>query len=330
MGKATVMTPRIRFAIVIAIALLALPASAQTLLNGSYDPTRELYKEFNPSFAAFYKKKTGKDITINQSHGGSGKQARSVIDGIEADVVTLALAYDIDAIAKAGLTDPNWRSRLPQNSAPYTSTVVFLVRNGNPKNIRDWADIARPGIKVITSNPKTGGGARWCYLAAYGWALKKYKSDALAREYIQKVYRNVPVLDSAARGSTMTFTKRGIGDVMLCWENEAYLALNELGPKQFQIVLPSISILAEPPVTVVDKVAARHGTTTIAQEYLKYLYSDEGQRLAAKHYFRPRKAGLTKLPNIPLFTIDAVFGGWQKAQAMHFADGGVFDQIFKK
>lgn len=321
---------RTRFFAALALLTLALPASAQTLLNVSYDPTRELYKEFNPAFAKYYKAKTGKDVTVNQSHGGSGKQARSVIDGLEADVVTLALAYDVDAIAKAGLTAPNWRTRLPQNSAPYTSTIVFLVRNGNPKNIKDWSDLIRPDLKVITSNPKTGGGARWCYLAAYGWALKKYKTDAAAQEYIKKVYQNVPVLDSAARGATMTFAQRRIGDVLLCWENEAYLALNELGPGKFQIIPPSVSILAEPPVAVVDKVAAKHGTTAIAQEYLKYLYSEEGQRLAAKYYFRPRKAGLSKLPKIPLFTIDAVFGGWQKAQTTHFADGGVFDRIYRK
>ena len=313
-----------------ASALAPLAARAQTLLNVSYDPTRELYKEYNPAFAAYWKKKTGQTVTINQSHGGSGKQARSVIDGLEADIVTLALAYDVDAIAKAGLTDANWKKRLPNNASPYTSTIVFLVRNGNPKKIKDWSDLIRPDVKVIASNPKTGGGARWSYLAAYGWALQKYKSDAAARDYIKKVYGNVPVLDSAARGSTMTFTQRGIGDVLLCWENEAYLALNELGKGKYQIILPSTSILAEPPVAVVDKVAAKHGTAAIAAEYLKYLYSDEGQRLAAKHYYRPRKAGLSTLPKIPLFSIDAVFGGWQKAQATHFADGGVFDQIYTK
>ena len=311
-------------------ALTPLLAQAQTLLNVSYDPTRELYKEFNPAFSRYWQKKTGQNVTINQSHGGSGKQARSVIDGLEADVVTLALAYDVDAVAKAGLTDANWKTRLPNNSAPYTSTIVFLVRNGNPKAIKDWSDLIRPDVKVIASNPKTGGGARWSYLAAYGWALKKYKTDAAARDYIAKVYHNVPVLDSAARGSTMTFTQRGIGDVLLCWENEAYLALNELGKGKYQIILPSTSILAEPPVAVVDKVAAKHNTTAVAQAYLQYLYSDEGQRIAAKHYYRPRKAGLSNLPKIPLFTIDAVFGGWQKAQQTHFADGGVFDQIYTK
>jgi sulfate transport system substrate-binding protein len=318
---------------------LATAAQAQkpvTLLNVSYDPTRELYQDVNAAFAAKYKAEKGVDVTIRQSHGGSGKQARSVIDGLEADVVTLALAYDIDEIAqKAKLFPADWQKRLPNNSAPYTSTIVFLVRKGNPKNIKDWDDIARSGLSVITPNPKTSGGARWNYLAAWGYALKKFGGDqAKAKDFVARIYKNVPVLDSGARGSTTTFVERGIGDVLLAWENEALLAVKELGPDKFQIVVPSVSILAEPPVTVVDKVAKKRGTLEVAQAYLQFLYSDQGQELAAKHYYRPRnQAVATKyaatFPQITLFTIDEVFGGWTKAQATHFADGGVFDQIYE-
>ncbi|HEY7027161.1 MAG TPA: sulfate ABC transporter substrate-binding protein [Gemmatimonadales bacterium] len=330
----------IRGAAVVALALgLATAAHAQkpvTLLNVSYDPTRELYQDVNAAFTAKYKVDKGVAVTIRQSHGGSGKQARSVIDGLEADVVTLALAYDIDEIAqKARLFPADWQKRLPDNSAPYTSTIVFLVRKGNPKNIKDWDDIARPGLSVITPNPKTSGGARWNYLAAWGYAVKKFGGDqAKAREFVARIYKNVPVLDSGARGSTTTFVERGIGDVLLAWENEALLAVKELGPDKFQIVVPSVSILAEPPVTVVDKVAKKRGTLEVAQAYLQFLYSDEGQELAAKHYYRPRnKAVATKyaatFPRINLFTIDEMFGGWTRAQATHFADGGVFDQIYE-
>ncbi len=307
-----------------------------TLLNVSYDPTRELYKEFNQEFADYWKEKTGDTVTINQSHGGAGKQARAVIDGLEADVVTLALAYDIDAIGeKTGHFGPDWQKRLPHNSAPYTSTIVFLVRKGNPKGIHDWDDIVKPGVSVITPNPKTSGGARWNYLAAWGYALKKNHGDETkAREFVTALYKNVPILDSGARGSTTTFVKRGIGDVLLAWENEAFLAVNELGPDQFEIVVPSLSILAEPPVTLVDKVAKKHGTTEVAKAYLEYLYSPVGQKLAAKHYYRPVSpedadpADLKRFPNLERFTVDDVFGGWQKAQKTHFADGGLFDQIY--
>ena len=307
-----------------------------TLLNVSYDPTRELYKEFNQEFADHWKEKTGDTVTINQSHGGAGKQARAVIDGLEADVVTLALAYDIDAIGeKTGHFGPDWQKRLPHNSAPYTSTIVFLVRKGNPKGIHDWDDIVKPGVSVITPNPKTSGGARWNYLAAWGYALKKNHGDETkAREFVTALYKNVPILDSGARGSTTTFVKRGIGDVLLAWENEAFLAVNELGPDQFEIVVPSLSILAEPPVTLVDKVAKKHGTTEVAKAYLEYLYSPVGQKLAAKHYYRPVSpedadpADLKRFPNLERFTVDDVFGGWQKAQKTHFADGGLFDQIY--
>jgi sulfate transport system substrate-binding protein len=327
----------------VAAAALALgfatAAQAQkpvTLLNVSYDPTRELYQDVNTAFAAKYKAEKGVTVTIRQSHGGSGKQARSVIDGLEADVVTLALAYDIDEIAqKAKLFPADWQKRLPDNSAPYTSTIVFLVRKGNPKNIKDWDDVARSGVSVITPNPKTSGGARWNYLAAWGYALRKFGGDqAKAKDFVARIYKNVPVLDSGARGSTTTFVERGIGDVLLAWENEALLAVKELGPDKFQIVVPSVSILAEPPVTVVDKVAKKRGTLEVAQAYLQFLYSDQGQELVAKHYYRPRnKAVATKhpttFPQITLFTIDEVFGGWTKAQATHFADGGVFDQIYE-
>jgi len=316
-------------------AASALPARAQVnLLNVSYDPTRELYQEFNQAFARFWKTRTGQNVTIQQSHGGSGKQARAVMDGLQADVVTLALAYDVDAIQKAGLIAPGWERRLPNNSAPYTSTIVFLVRRGNPKRIRDWADLTRPGISVITPNPKTSGGARWNYLAAWGYALGVSKGNqGFARDFVARLYRNVPVLDSGARGSTTTFVQRGIGDVLLAWENEAFLAVNELGRDRFEIVAPSVSILAEPPVTVVDKIADRHRTRAAATAYLEYLYSGEGQTIAARHYYRPRNLAAAgplakRFPRIPLFTVDKLFGGWQTAQRTHFADGGTFDQIY--
>jgi sulfate transport system substrate-binding protein len=306
-----------------------------TLLNVSYDPTRELYADVNKAFGAQWKAKTGQEVQIRQSHGGSGRQARSVIDGLEADVVTLALAYDVDEIAaKAKLFPPGWQARLPNNSAPYTSTIVFLVRKGNPKKIRDWNDLVRPGVSVITANPKTSGGARWNYLAAWGYALRQPGgTDAKAREFVAQIYRNVPVLDAGARGSTTTFVERGIGDVLLAWENEALLAIKELGPDKFEVVAPSVSILAEPPVAVVDKYAKKHGTAPIAEAYLAFLYSPEGQALVAKHYYRPRDPAVAaryaaQFPKLALFTIDEVFGGWAKAQPAHFGDGGVFDQIY--
>jgi len=310
----------------------ALPAGAvdANLLNVSYDPTRELYTDYNNAFAKHWQKTTGQRVTVKQSHGGSGKQARSVIDGLEADVVTLALAYDIDAIQEKGLVKPGWQKRLPHNSSPYTSTIVFLVRKGNPKKIRDWNDLVRPGVSVITPNPKTSGGARWNYLAAWGYALhQKGGNDAKAKEFVAKLFKNVPVLDSGARGATNTFVQRGLGDVLLAWENEAFLAINELGPDKFEVVTPPESILAEPPVTVVDKVVDRHGTRKVAEEYLKYLYSPEGQKIAAKHYYRPiDKKVPVRLAKLKLYTIDQVFGGWQKAQKKHFSDGGTFDQIY--
>jgi sulfate transport system substrate-binding protein len=306
-----------------------------TLLNVSYDPTRELYQKFNNAFIKYWKQKTGEDIKIQQSHGGSGTQARSVIDGLEADVVTLALAYDIDAICdNAGLIPKDWQKRLPNNSSPYTSTIVFLVRKGNPKNIKDWDDLVKPGISVITPNPKTSGGARWNYLAAWGYALKKYgNKDAKGRDFVTRLFKNVPVLDSGARGSTTTFVQRGIGDVLVAWENEAFLAINELGKDKFEIVVPSISILAEPPVTVVDQVVDKHGTRKVAEGYLKYLYSEEGQTIAAQNYYRPRMEKIAKkfeaqFPKVNLITIDKGFGGWRKAQKTHFDDGGIFDQIY--
>lgn len=317
-------------------ALLASAAvSAKDFLNVSYDPTREFYKEVNTMFAAEWKAKTGETLDFKTSHGGSGKQARAVIDGLDADVVTLALAYDIDAIAdKAALLPKNWQQRLPDNSAPYTSTIVFLVRKGNPKGIRDWGDLIKPGVAVITPNPKTSGGARWNYLAAYGWALKQPgSSDATAKDYLSKLFKNVPVLDTGARGATTTFVQRGIGDVLLAWENEAFLSINELGPDKFEIVAPSLSILAEPPVALVDKNVDKHGTRKAAEAYLNFLYSPAGQKLAAKHYYRPRKPELAnatdmaRFPKLPLFTLASVYGSWAKAQAAHFADGGVFDQI---
>jgi sulfate/thiosulfate transport system substrate-binding protein len=320
------------------ILTLGVRARAQslTILNVSYDPTRELYQDYNAAFAKYWKAKTGQTVTIEQSHGGSGSQARAVIDGLPADVVTLALAYDIDAIAeKAKLLPDNWQSRLPDNSTPYTSTIVFLVRSGNPKHIKDWDDLVKPGISVITPNPKTSGGARWNFLAAWAYALKQPGgNEAKARDFVTKLYRNVPVLDWGARGSTNTFVERGLGDVLLAWENEAFLAINQLGPGKFQIVVPSQSILAEPPVAVVDKNADRHGTWAVAQAYLEYLYSPEGQEIAAKHYYRPRLASVAKkyssqFPKLKLVNVDQVFGGWQNAQKTFFADGGVFDQIYQ-
>ena len=311
-------------------------AATVKLLNVSYDPTRELYEDYNRAFAAYWKAKTGDTVTINQSHGGSGKQARSVIDGLDADVVTLALAYDIDALAvQARLIPATWQQRLPNNSAPYTSTIVFLVRKGNPKNIHDWGDLAKPGIAVITPSPKTSGGARWNYLAAWAWALNQPGgNDSSAEAFVKKLYRNVPVLDSGARGATVTFAERGIGDVLLAWENEAYLAMKELGPLKFDIVAPSLSIVAEPPVSVVDANVDEHKTRAVAEEYLRHLYSPEGQEIAAQHYYRPRDPAVAakyadRFLNIPkLVTVDTAFGGWAKAQATHFADHGTFDKIY--
>jgi sulfate/thiosulfate-binding protein len=316
-----------------ATATLAL-AKDVTLLNVSYDPTRELYQDYNAAFAKYWKARTGDTVSVKTSHGGSGKQARSVIDGLDADVVTLALAYDIDEIAqRAKLLAPDWQKKLKHNSAPYTSTIVFLVRKGNPKGIKDWDDLAKPGVAVITPNPKTSGGARWNYLAAWGYAQKKFGSDAKAQQFVANILKNVPVLDSGARGSTTTFVERGIGDVLIAWENEALLALKELGPNKFDIVAPSLSILAEPPVAVVDKVADKKGTRTVAQAYVEYLYSPEGQELAGQNYYRPTDPAAAakfakQFPQLTLFTIDQAFGGWAKAQKTHFADGGVFDQIY--
>ena len=318
--------------------IISPPVSAAdvTLLNVSYDPTREFYQEFNPAFAKYWKSKTGDNVTINQSHGGSGKQARAVIDGLEADVVTLALAYDIDEIhARGGLIPRDWQQRLPNNSSPYTSTIVFLVHKGNPKNIKDWGDLVKPGISVITPNPKTSGGARWNYLAAWGYALRQNGNEAAkAREFITRLYKNVPVLDSGARGSTTTFVERGIGDVLLAWENEAFLAVKELGPDKFEIVLPSVSILAEPPVAIVDRVVDKRGARAVARAYLDYLYGDEGQNIAGKHFYRPSDPAIAarfahQFPKLDLFTIHDMFGGWENAQKTHFADGGVFDQIYQ-
>jgi sulfate/thiosulfate-binding protein len=317
-------------------ALLPTAAFADSeLLNVSYDPTRELYQELNEAFAKEWQAKTGEAITIQQSHGGSGKQARAVIDGLEADVVTLALAYDIDAIARKGLIAQDWQKRLGNNSSPYTSTIVFLVRKGNPKGIKDWGDLTKSGVQVITPNPKTSGGARWNYLAAWGYALhKNNKDETAARNFVADLYRNVPVLDTGARGSTVTFVERGIGDVLLAWENEAFLALKEFGNDKFEIVVPSESILAEPPVTIVDKVVDAKGTRKQAEAYLNFLYSPEAQEIVAKNAYRPRNVEVQAkykdaFPQIPLFTIDDEFGGWKKAQETHFADGGVFDQIYK-
>jgi sulfate/thiosulfate-binding protein len=324
-------------AALLALSTLAAHAKDITLLNVSYDPTRELYQDFNKAFAAHWKAKTGDNVTVKQSHGGSGKQARSVIDGLEADVVTLALAYDIDELgAKAKLIPADWQKRLAHNASPYTSTIVFLVRKGNPKNIKDWNDLVKPGIEVITPNPKTSGGARWNYLAAWGYALKQPGgNEAKAKDFVTALFKNVPVLDSGARGSTTTFVERGIGDVFISWENEAFLAVKELGPDKFQIVVPSISILAEPPVTVVDKVVDKRGTRDVAKAYLDYLYSPEGQKIAADNYYRPIDPKVASqydklFPKVNLFTIDEVFGGWAKAQKAHFNDGGVFDSIYAK
>ncbi|MFO1490817.1 MAG: sulfate ABC transporter substrate-binding protein [Kiritimatiellia bacterium] len=322
---------------IIRLAVLATPllltAREIELLNVSYDPTREFYTEFNAAFAADYKEKTGDDVTVKQSHAGSGKQARAIIDGLQADVATLALAYDVSALhEKAKLIPADWQARLPDNSAPYTSTIVFVVRKGNPKGIRDWGDLVKPDVQVITPNPKTSGGARWNYLAAWGWARETLGGDEKAKAFVADLYTHVPVLDTGARGSTTTFAQRGIGDIALSWENEAYLILKEFGADQFEIVTPSISILAEPPVTVVDKYAKKHGTEAAAKAYLDYLYSPAGQKLAAKHFFRPRDvsalaAAPVKFQTIKLFTIDEAFGGWTTAQAEHFADGGIYDQF---
>ena len=314
--------------------LSANAADEKTLLNVSYDPTRELYQQYNAAFAKYWQAKTGDKVAIKQSHGGSGKQARSVIDGLQADVVTLALASDVDAIHdKAKLLPADWQKRLPHNSSPYTSTIVFLVRKGNPKHVKDWDDLVKPGMAVITPNPKTSGGARWNYLAAWAYALKKTGDEAQAKEFVKKLYRNVPVLDSGARGSTTTFVERGIGDVLLAWENEAFLALRELGPDKFEIVAPSLSILAEPTVAVVDKVADKRKTRAVATAYLEYLYSEQGQEIAAKNYYRPTLESVARkyaqqFPKLNLITADEVFGGWRKAQKTHFADGGSFDQIY--
>lgn len=330
------------FKTLVAVTVLAAASASTwakdvTLLNVSYDPTRELYQDYNTAFSKYWKAKTGDNVTVKQSHGGSGKQARSVIDGLEADVVTLALAYDIDEVGEKGkLLAPDWQKRLKHNSAPYTSTYIFLVRKGNPKGIKDWGDLVKPGVSIITANPKTSGGARWGYLAAYGYALKQPGgNEATAKEFITKLFNQVPVLDSGARGSTVTFAERGQGDVLLAWENEAHLSLKEFGADKFDIVYPSTSILAEPPVAVVDKVVDKRGTRVEAQAYLEYLYSPEGQEIAARNYYRPIDEKVAakyakQFPRIQLFTINEVFGGWAKAQKTHFSDGGVFDQIYTK
>jgi sulfate transport system substrate-binding protein len=324
-----------RLLAVFAASLLAGAAQAAdvNLLNVSYDPTRELYAALNKAFAVRYQAETGKTIEIKQSHGGSGKQARAVIDGLQADVVTLALAYDVDAIAQRGLLAADWQKKLPNNAAPYTSTIVFLVRKGNPKGVKDWDDLAKPRIKVITPNPKTSGGARWNYLAAWGYALRKYGTEDKARDFVRDIFRNVPVLDTGARGSTVTFVERNIGDVLLAWENEAYLAIDEFGKDKFEIVAPSLSILAEPTVAIVDKVVDKKGTRAAAEAYFKFIYSPEGQEIAAQNHYRPRDPAIAAkhaddFAKVELFTIDDVFGGWQKAQAAHFDDAGVFDKIY--
>ncbi|RKJ94241.1 sulfate ABC transporter substrate-binding protein [Alicycliphilus denitrificans] len=320
-----------------AMSLTVLPSFAQPaqFLNVSYDPTRELYAEYNQAFARHWKARTGQDVQLRQSHGGSGKQARSIIDGIDADVATLALGGDVDALARHGLLAADWQKRLPHNSAPYTSTIVFLVKKGNPKGLKDWDDLARPGVQVITPNPKTSGGARWNYLAAWEFAKRKYGGDAQARDFVGRLYKNVPVLDTGARGSTITFVQRGVGDVLLAWENEAFLALKEFGKDKFEIVVPSLSILAEPTVAVVDKVVDKKGSRALAEEYLKYLYSDEGQEIAGKNYYRPtsekaRAKFDAQFPKLTLVTIDQAFGGWARADKEHFADGASFDQIYTK
>ncbi len=313
----------------------SLSAADLTLLNVSYDPTRELYQEFNAAFAKYWQQKSGKSVEVQQSHGGSSKQSRAVIDGLEADVVTLGLAYDVDAVAESGLLARDWQKRLPHNSCPYTSTIVFLVRRGNPKGIQDWDDLLKPGISIITPNPKTSGNGRWSYLAAWGYAqTKPGGNEQKARAFVAEIYKRVPVLDSGARGSTTTFVQRGLGDVLLTWENEAFLAVKELGPGKVEIVVPSKSILAEPPVAVVDKVVDKRGTRATAQAYLEYLYTPEGQEIAAKNYYRPRLEAVAKkyaaiFPKLPLVTVDELLGGWQKAQKAHFADGGIFDQIYQ-
>ena len=318
-------------------AVAAAPAAHAdtTLLNVSYDPTRELYQDINEAFAKQWKAKTGETLTIRQSHGGSGAQARSVLDGLQADVVTLALAYDIDALANRGLVAKDWQKRLPDNASPYTSTIVFLVRKGNPKHVHDWADLVKPGVSIVTPNPKTSGGARWNYLAAWAYALHQPGGDAQkAKEFVAKLYRNAGVLDSGARGATTSFVQRGIGDVLIAWENEAFLSQKEFGADRFEVVVPSISILAEPPVAVVDRVVDRRGTRNVAEAYLQFLYSDEGQRIAAKNFYRPRSANVpakltAKFPKLKLYTVDDTFGGWASAQKTHFADGGVFDSIYQ-
>jgi sulfate/thiosulfate transport system substrate-binding protein len=324
------------FALLLGLALpAAVHAKEITLLNVSYDPTRELYQAINPAFASQWKAKTGDDVKINQSHGGSGKQARAVIDGLEADVVTLALAYDVDALAENGnLLGKDWQKRLERNSSPYTSTIVFVVRKGNPKGLKDWDDLIKSDIKVITPNPKTSGGARWNYLAAWGYAQRKFKGDeAKVRDFIQRLFKNVPVLDTGARGSTTTFAQRGIGDVLIAWENEAFLLVDELGKDKFQIVAPPISILAEPPVAVVDKNVAKHGTAQVAEAYLNFLYTPAAQEIIAKNHYRPTDPKVAakfakSFPKLTLLTVDGDFGGWQKAQKTHFADGGTFDQLY--
>ena len=318
-----------------ALAVSSAHAADITLLNVSYDPTRELYQDFNKLFATKWKAQSGDSVTIKQSHGGSGKQARSVIDGLDADIVTLGLAYDIDEIADKGLLSKTWQKHLPLNSTPYQSTIVLLVRKGNPKGIKDWGDLIKPGVQVITPNPKTSGGARWNYLAAWGYALKQPGgTEASAKDFVAKIFKNVPVLDSGARGSTTTFAERGIGDVLITWENEAFLAIKEFGPDKFEVVAPQVSILAEPPVAIVDKVVDKHGTRKVAEAYLRALYSDEGQEIIAKNFYRPTTASIAKkyasqFPKISLFTIEDVFGGWTKAQKNHFADGGSFDLIYQ-
>jgi sulfate transport system substrate-binding protein len=325
---------RIFSALALSVLAQAAGAADVTLLNVSYDPTRELYQDFNAAFAKQWKAKTGDNVTVKQSHGGSSKQARTVIDGLEADVVTLGLGYDIEAVAEKGLIKGDYSKRLPHNASPYTSTIVFLVRKGNPKGIKDWGDLVKPGVSIITPNPKTSGGARWNYLAAWGYAKRlPGGSDATAREYVTKIFKNVPVLDSGARGATTTFVERGIGDVLLAWENEALLAIKELGPEKVEIVAPSVSILAEPPVAVVDKVVDKHGTRKVAEAYLQYLYSDEGQHIIAKNYYRPAvekigKQYAAQYPNVKLFKLSEVSGTWQQTQKAHFNDGGIFDQIY--
>jgi len=327
----------VRLSAAVLVALLGALGSARadtTLLNVSYDPTREFYVAFNAAFASYWKKETNETVTIQQSHGGSGKQARSVIDGLDADVVTLGVPSDIDAIADKGLTGKDWADRLPDHASPYTSTIIFLVRKGNPKGIKDWPDLVKPGVAVVTPNPKTSAGARWNYLAAWGWAMDQWSDEAKAKEFVAKLYKNVPVLDSGARGSTVTFTQRGVGDVLLAWENEAFLAVKEAGADSYEIVVPPESILAEPPVAVVDSVVDRKRTRKVAEAYLKYLYSDEGQDIAANWYYRPRSPAVAdryaaQFPKLKLFTVDERFGGWAKAQPTHFAGGGMFDQIYQ-